>query len=187
MKSRNHSRTGGPLLLELPRESFGDLARLLGVGLGRLDLVGVGLRVERGVGDGSSPAVDVVVRDVVCDRNYRQGMSVVRHHRAYRRVVSRWLRLHTDARTASQVNVRGLVVTDSTFSRTVGTDPQSGVDIEPDLDYFYETNITFSKLSRSRWHLGCILPRVLASGLHSSKSASDIVADRALQVPREPG
>jgi hypothetical protein len=43
------------------------------------------------------------------------------------------------------VNVRGLVVTDSTFSRTVGTDPQSGVDIEPDLDYFYETNITFSR------------------------------------------
>ena len=43
------------------------------------------------------------------------------------------------------MNVRGLVVTDSTFSRTVGTDPQSGVDIEPDLDYFYETNITFSR------------------------------------------
>ena len=67
------------------------------------------------------------------------------------------------------MNVRGLVVTDSTFSRTVGTDPQSGVDIEPDLDYFYETNITFSKLSRSRWHLGCILPRVPAISLRTGR------------------
>ena len=71
-------------------------------------------------------------------------------------------------RTASQVNVRGLVVTDSTFSRTVGTDPQSGVDIEPDLDYFYETNITFSEPPRygciffQDWHLGGMLPRVPA-------------------------
>lgn len=84
-----------------------------------------GLRIELTggdgicIGDGQNPSVDVVVQNVTCDQNYRQGMSVV--------------------------NVRGLVVSDSTFSRTVGTDPQSGVDIEPDLDSFYESNITFRR------------------------------------------
>ena len=86
------------------------------------------------------------------------------------------------------MNVRGLVVTDSTFSRTVGTDPQSGVDIEPDLDYFYETNITFSrckflenlgKLPRYRRHLGCILLRVSAISSRTG-SAFKISAGRLL-------
>lgn len=47
----------------------------------------------------------------------------------------------------SVVNARDLVVEDSIFSRTAGTDPQAGVDIEPSLDYFAETNITFRRCS----------------------------------------
>jgi hypothetical protein len=41
--------------------------------------------------------------------------------------------------------VRDVVVEDSTFSRTLGTDPQAGIDIEPSLDYFDETNITIRR------------------------------------------
>ena len=43
--------------------------------------------------------------------------------------------------------MRDLVVEDSVFSRTAGTDPQAGVDIEPSLDYFNESNITFTRCS----------------------------------------
>jgi len=46
------------------------------------------------------------IRNVVCDNNYRQGISVI--------------------------SVDGLVIEDSSFSNTWGTPPSSGIDIEPD-------------------------------------------------------
>eukprot|EP01052_Picozoa_sp_SAG31_P013901 SAG31_NODE_848_length_11534_cov_8.897463_11_plen_504_part_00 len=84
-----------------------------------------GLRIELTggdgicLGDGSAPSVDTLIRHVHCDRNYRQGLSVV--------------------------NVRDLVVEDSRFTRTVGTDPQSGCDIEPSHNSFFESNLTFRR------------------------------------------
>jgi len=49
---------------------------------------------------------DIRIRDVVCDNNYRQGISVI--------------------------SVDGLLVENSVFRNTWGTPPSSGVDIEPD-------------------------------------------------------
>jgi len=49
---------------------------------------------------------DITIRDVVCDNNYRQGISVI--------------------------SVDGLLVENSVFRNTWGTPPSSGVDIEPD-------------------------------------------------------
>ena len=42
-----------------------------------------------------------------------------------------------------------MVVEDSIFSRTHGTDPQGGIDIEPSAGHpwFHETNITFRRCS----------------------------------------
>lgn len=50
-------------------------------------------------------ARDVVMKNCVCDRNYRQGLSIV--------------------------GARDMLVEDCVFSNTKGTPPQSGVDIEP--------------------------------------------------------
>ena len=52
------------------------------------------------------PCEDIHIKDVVCDNNYRQGISVI--------------------------NVDGLLVENSVFKNTWGTPPSSGVDIEPD-------------------------------------------------------
>lgn len=49
---------------------------------------------------------NIYIRDVTCDNNYRQGISVI--------------------------SVRGLLVENCAFNNTWGTPPSSGVDIEPD-------------------------------------------------------
>lgn len=72
-----------------------------------------GLTLRRSGGDGIYLGVtgannvneDVVIREVVCDENHRQGMSVI--------------------------SARNLLVENSMFNRTVGTAPQAGIDLEP--------------------------------------------------------
>ena len=72
-----------------------------------------GLTLRRSGGDGIYLGVtgsnnvneDVVIREVVCDENHRQGMSVI--------------------------SARNLLVKNSMFNRTEGTAPQSGIDLEP--------------------------------------------------------
>ncbi len=49
---------------------------------------------------------DIHIKEVICDNNYRQGISII--------------------------SVDGLIVEDSAFNNTWGTPPSSGVDIEPD-------------------------------------------------------
>ena len=61
--------------------------------------------------------VNLLVRDVVCDRNYRQGMSVML--------------------------AENLLVENSTFSNTAGTPPAAGLDIEPDHPNYRFVNVTF--------------------------------------------
>ena len=60
---------------------------------------------------------DVVIKDVVCDNNYRQGISVI--------------------------SVDGLVVEHCVFANTWGTPPSSGVDIEPDVPEHRVRNVVF--------------------------------------------
>ena len=73
--------------------------------------------VESG-GDGMSvTGTDITIRDCVCDRNHRQGMSVC--------------------------SVRNLLVENCVFSNTQGTLPQSGVDIEPDFATQRLENVVF--------------------------------------------
>jgi Right handed beta helix region len=77
-----------------------------------VEILGVTLRDSGGDGiyiDGGSRqnfCRNVHIKDVLCDNNYRQGISVI--------------------------SVDGLVVEDSQFNNTWGTPPSSGVDIEPD-------------------------------------------------------
>ena len=61
---------------------------------------------------------DVVLRDIVCDNHYRQGISII--------------------------SVENLTVENCTFSNTWGTPPSSGVDIEPDLPDQRVKNVHFS-------------------------------------------
>lgn len=57
------------------------------------------------------------IRDVIADNNYRQGISVI--------------------------SAKDLLVENSTFKNTRGTNPASGVDIEPDHDWHKLINIKF--------------------------------------------
>ena len=61
---------------------------------------------------------DVLLRDLVCDNHYRQGISII--------------------------SVENLTVDNCTFSNTWGTPPSSGVDIEPDLPNQRISNVQFS-------------------------------------------
>lgn len=80
---------------------------------------GDGLYVDdlRKVGTSLLASRDIHVHDCVFDRNYRQGLSVI--------------------------SVINLLVERCTFSNTNGTDPQAGVDLEPDLPSNVLTNVTF--------------------------------------------
>ena len=60
---------------------------------------------------------NIHIRDVVCDNNYRQGISII--------------------------SVDGLVVENSVFKNTWGTPPSSGVDIEPDSADERVQNVVF--------------------------------------------
>ena len=66
-----------------------------------------GLRIEESGGDGLylSGVRDCVVRDVICDRNYRQGISVI--------------------------GAENLLIENCTLSNTRGTPPAAGIDFEP--------------------------------------------------------
>ena len=60
---------------------------------------------------------DIHIKDVLCDNNYRQGISII--------------------------SVDGLLVEDSAFNNTWGTPPSSGVDIEPDTATERIKNVVF--------------------------------------------
>jgi hypothetical protein len=60
-----------------------------------------------GAGPGGAPCKDVVIRDVVCDRNYRQGISVI--------------------------SAENLLVERCLLKGTAGTPPAAGIDFEPNL------------------------------------------------------
>jgi hypothetical protein len=86
-----------------------------------------GLRIAESGGDGvyigcsrnagSLPySEDIYMKDVACDRNYRQGISVI--------------------------SVRNLLIEDTAFSGTAGTKPASGIDFEPNLSTDVLVNCT---------------------------------------------
>jgi polygalacturonase len=80
-------------------------------GCANVQILGLTLRDSGGDGiyiDGGkrNPCREIHIRDVTCDNNYRQGISVI--------------------------SVDGLLVENSRFNNTWGTPPSSGVDIEPD-------------------------------------------------------
>jgi len=58
-----------------------------------------------GAGPGGAPCKDVVIRDVVCDRNYRQGISVI--------------------------SAENLLIERCVLKGTAGTPPAAGIDFEP--------------------------------------------------------
>ncbi|NLF73997.1 MAG: hypothetical protein GX575_33750 [Candidatus Anammoximicrobium sp.] len=58
-----------------------------------------------GAGPGGKPCKDVIIRDVVCDRNYRQGISVI--------------------------SAENLLIDRCTLKDTAGTPPAAGIDFEP--------------------------------------------------------
>jgi len=69
-------------------------------------------------GSGEQPcSKDVHIKDVVCDNNYRQGMSII--------------------------SADGLVVEDCAFENTWGTPPSAGVDLEPNQANEVLRNIVF--------------------------------------------
>ena len=77
-----------------------------------------GLRIAESGGDGIGvTGKNITIRNCVCDRNHRQGMSVF--------------------------SVENLLVENCTFSNTEGTPPQAGVDIEPDSANEHLRNVTF--------------------------------------------
>jgi len=58
-----------------------------------------------GAGPGGAPCKDVVIRDVICDRNYRQGISVI--------------------------SAENLLIERCLLKGTAGTPPAAGIDFEP--------------------------------------------------------
>ena len=60
-----------------------------------------------GAGSGGAPCKDVVIRDVICDRNYRQGISVI--------------------------SAENLLIERCVLKDTAGTPPAAGIDFEPNL------------------------------------------------------
>ena len=77
-----------------------------------------GLTIVESGGDGIGvTGRDITIRNCVCDRNHRQGMSVF--------------------------SVRNLLVENCVFSNTSGTPPQAGVDIEPDSAKERLENVVF--------------------------------------------
>jgi len=74
------------------------------LGLNLADSGGDGIYIADGKDHRTSE--NIVIRDVVCDNNYRQGISII--------------------------SVKNLLVENSVFKNTWGTPPSAGVDIEPD-------------------------------------------------------
>lgn len=68
---------------------------------------GDGIYIGRGIGANSlSKSDNIYIKDVVCDQNYRQGISII--------------------------SASNLLIESCTFQNTEGTPPQAGVDFEPD-------------------------------------------------------
>ena len=84
-------------------------------GLTLRDSGGDGIYVAGGGNRSYSQAIHI--KDVVCENNYRQGISVI--------------------------SVDGLLVEDSQFNNTWGTPPSSGVDLEPDSPHELMQNVVF--------------------------------------------
>ena len=68
------------------------------------------------LGQGSGPCRNIVLREVVCDDNYRQAVSVI--------------------------TVDGLLVERCTFKNTTGTPPAAGIDFEPNRKHQSICNVT---------------------------------------------
>ena len=83
-------------------------------GLTLRDSGGDGILINAG---NEQPCRNIHVQDVVCDNNYRQGISVI--------------------------SVDGLLVENCEFKNTWGTPPSSGVDIEPDSASQMVRNVVF--------------------------------------------
>lgn len=84
------------------------------LGLALRDSGGDGIYIDGGKQRYSK---DILLRDVVCDNHYRQGMSII--------------------------SVDGLTVENSEFRNTWGTAPSAGVDIEPDSPEHRVRNVVF--------------------------------------------
>ena len=96
------------------------------------------LLIEKTGGDGicvSWESQDVHIQRVVCDDNYRNGLTIT--------------------------NGRDMLIEDSIFSNTSGTGPSAGCDIEPDWPYTWLKNITFR---RCEWAVNRTAPLQLPSG-----------------------
>ena len=74
-------------------------------GLALEDSGGDGIYISHRVSEGAEPCRDITIRDCVCDRHHRQGLSII-----------------------SAVN---LLVENCVFRNTKGTAPEDGVDFEP--------------------------------------------------------
>ena len=86
------------------------------LGLTLRDSGGDGILINAG---NEQPCREIQLRDVVCDNNYRQGLSVI--------------------------SVDGLLVENCVFKNTWGTPPSSGVDIEPDSPGQMVRNVVFRR------------------------------------------
>ncbi|MCX7007583.1 MAG: right-handed parallel beta-helix repeat-containing protein, partial [Kiritimatiellaeota bacterium] len=86
--------------------SFKSSANVQVTGLTLADSGGDGIYL--GVGRCGVPCSDVVIRDVVCTNNYRQGISVI--------------------------SARNLLIENCTLTDTWGSAPEAGIDFEPNLD-----------------------------------------------------
>lgn len=73
------------------------------IGLTLAESGGDGIYV--GVGEGGVPCENIVIRDVICERNHRQGISVI--------------------------SVRNLLIENTIMRETSGTPPMAGIDFEP--------------------------------------------------------
>lgn len=94
---------------------------------------------------------NVIIRDILCLRNYRQGMSVI-----------------------GAVN---LTVTGSTFADTAGTPPAAGVDLEPDSVHQQLTGIRFSNCT-FRNNSGVAVDIFLLAFQNYTGAAVDIAFER---------
>ncbi len=77
------------------------------LGLTMLDSGGDGIYIRR--------CEDIVIRDVICDGNRRQGISII--------------------------GAKNLLIEDAILRNTAGTNPQSGLDIEPHRDGLFMENV----------------------------------------------
>lgn len=85
---------------------FGSCENIRILGLTLKDSGGDGIYI--GVGDKEKPfCANVTIKDVVCDNNYRQGISVI--------------------------SARNMTIENCTFKNTWGTAPEAGIDLEPNF------------------------------------------------------